>query len=392
MTAAGHPSGHARGTKDPWPERESAPRHGAHRVELDGHHRKRAEPFVAGAVSRSDPFFPLSPRPGRVARRSGGGKGGACAIAERRRRRPCGHRGDVDHFRPRGLGISTLPLAFCPFAVRSSRLPRAAGGGALDPKEADSAAPSGFTSRDVRPWDRRGTLRCERGSAVLTLRTSADSGNCGGGSSWTMRTARLLGPDLAPRSELASPSGSAPRSSAAVRPVGAGEELLHTALRAIGGRWAAGWSARRRSPAAEARRSAGTCRAGTPPRRCGCIADEPRSGTHRTRRRGGKGDVRTHRSPRWLTRSTDADGDPPGARSDSRRPECRRPRLNSAGPFHPFPMVSPRRHHPMARGSASLRPGAACSNGRGGIRPDARLTPERGGSRDGLVVVPFRAG
>jgi hypothetical protein len=32
MTAADHPSGHARGTKDLWPKRESATRWGAHRV------------------------------------------------------------------------------------------------------------------------------------------------------------------------------------------------------------------------------------------------------------------------------------------------------------------------------------------------------------------------
>ncbi len=49
---------------------------------------------------RADPAAPPFARPGRLARRGGGGKG-ACAIAERRRRRPCGRRRGVDAHRPR---------------------------------------------------------------------------------------------------------------------------------------------------------------------------------------------------------------------------------------------------------------------------------------------------
>jgi hypothetical protein len=70
--------------------------------------------------------LPLDSRsPGRAGRHQGGraarwGKGGSCAIAERRRRRPCGHRGDVDHPRPRGAGNRTLPLALAPRFSRSS--------------------------------------------------------------------------------------------------------------------------------------------------------------------------------------------------------------------------------------------------------------------------------
>jgi hypothetical protein len=68
---------------------------------------RRGEPFhtgpVAGQSRARTRSSPCPPRPGRIARRSGGGKGGACAIAERRRTRPCGHRGSVDTSRPRGL-------------------------------------------------------------------------------------------------------------------------------------------------------------------------------------------------------------------------------------------------------------------------------------------------
>ncbi len=83
-------------------ERESARDQG----EQQGRGGHPGEPFrtgpVAGQSRARTRSSPCPPRPGRIARRSGGGKGGACAIAERRRRRPCGHRGDVDHPRPRG--------------------------------------------------------------------------------------------------------------------------------------------------------------------------------------------------------------------------------------------------------------------------------------------------
>lgn len=46
------------------------------------------------------------PRPGRLARRGGGVKGGACAIAHRRRRRPGRRRRGVDDHRPRELYLA----------------------------------------------------------------------------------------------------------------------------------------------------------------------------------------------------------------------------------------------------------------------------------------------
>jgi hypothetical protein len=87
-------------------ERESALDQGEQHTSA-GHPRK---PFRTGpAVSRSDPLFPLSPSSSPRCSSERWGQGWRLRHRAATPRRPCGHRGDVDHFRPRGLGISTGP-------------------------------------------------------------------------------------------------------------------------------------------------------------------------------------------------------------------------------------------------------------------------------------------
>jgi hypothetical protein len=83
-----------------------------------------------------------SPRPGCLARGDSGGKGGA-AIAERRRRRPCGRRHHVDDYWPRGR---LYP------AYRPARSPR---------------APSPASTGNAAELTRRNALATSSGFSIL---------------------------------------------------------------------------------------------------------------------------------------------------------------------------------------------------------------------------------